>query len=208
MESSETSWAGVPAVPGSRRAQPSSATPGSWNKWRGPASARGRRPFMPRKPAAAYLTARTPRYTEAIQASRPLHLPSSRRHSGWRRDARDPVPSNPPLRNPARPHAPATPSGALTRDRSAPPSSVPNPPSPACPSHQPHRADGGLARPRTRSGAHAQGRSAAGRDAARSRIRRRVGRRDRSSGDSRKMRGRTRLDVRVLQELPHGNAES
>ena len=30
---------------------------------------------MPRKPVAAHLTARTPRYTEATQASRPLLCP-------------------------------------------------------------------------------------------------------------------------------------
>ena len=39
----------------------------------------GRRPFMPRKPAAARLTARTTRYTEPTQASRPSCFLRSRR---------------------------------------------------------------------------------------------------------------------------------
>ena len=42
----------------------------------------GRRPFMPRKPAAARLTARTTRYTEPTQASRPSCFLRARHRGG------------------------------------------------------------------------------------------------------------------------------
>ena len=92
----------------------------------------GRRPFMPRKPAAAHLTARTPRYTEAIQASRPpLSSAPGTAAIGF---STPEIPHIPTRRSVIpRQRASGTPSRATTRDPPAPPVSLRNIPRAQCP---------------------------------------------------------------------------